>query len=173
MPDLGLFGWIVVGLLAGALSGAVVGGRTARGCLPNIVVGIVGGVVGGWLAEQLGFGPTNGLIAAIVVATSAEARPLRGWEQGAALLDWGFALPSGTSVGKLVTPEEVATATKAAAATPEGTGAGTGPAVQATHPGGPTGFTVLAAASVAVVLTALPPLLLLTRRRQRRLQKPG
>ena len=69
MPDLGLFGWIVVGLLAGALSGAVVGGRTARGCLPNIVVGIVGGVVGGWLAEQLGFGPTNGLIAAIVVAT--------------------------------------------------------------------------------------------------------
>ncbi|HET8785685.1 MAG TPA: GlsB/YeaQ/YmgE family stress response membrane protein [Candidatus Limnocylindrales bacterium] len=69
MPDLGLFGWIVVGLIAGALSGAVVGGRTARGCLPNIVVGIVGGVVGGWLAQQLGFGPTNGLIAAIVVAT--------------------------------------------------------------------------------------------------------
>ena len=69
MPDLGLLGWIVVGLIAGALSGAVVGGRTARGCLPNIVIGIVGGVVGGWLAQQLGFGPTNGLIAAIVVAT--------------------------------------------------------------------------------------------------------
>lgn len=69
MPDLGIFGWIVVGLIAGAVSGALVGGRTARGCLPNIVIGIVGGVVGGWLAEQLGFGPTNGLIAAIVVAT--------------------------------------------------------------------------------------------------------
>jgi uncharacterized membrane protein YeaQ/YmgE (transglycosylase-associated protein family) len=69
MPDLGIFGWIVVGLIAGAISGALVGGRTARGCLPNIVIGIVGGVVGGWLAEQLGFGPTNGLIAAIVVAT--------------------------------------------------------------------------------------------------------
>jgi uncharacterized membrane protein YeaQ/YmgE (transglycosylase-associated protein family) len=69
VPDLGLIGWIVVGLIAGALSGAVVGGRTARGCLPNIVIGIVGGVVGGWLAQQLGFGPTNGLIAAIVVAT--------------------------------------------------------------------------------------------------------
>jgi uncharacterized membrane protein YeaQ/YmgE (transglycosylase-associated protein family) len=69
VPDLGLLGWIVVGLIAGALSGALVGGRTARGCLPNIVIGIVGGVVGGWLAEQLGFGPTNGLIAAIVVAT--------------------------------------------------------------------------------------------------------
>ena len=69
MPDLGLLGWIFVGLIAGALSGALVGGRTARGCLPNIVIVIVGVVVGGWLAEQLGFGPTNGLIAAIVVAT--------------------------------------------------------------------------------------------------------
>jgi uncharacterized membrane protein YeaQ/YmgE (transglycosylase-associated protein family) len=69
MPDLGILGWIIVGLIAGAISGALVGGRTARGCLPNIVVGILGGVIGGWLAEQMGFGPTNGLIAAIVVAT--------------------------------------------------------------------------------------------------------
>ena len=69
MPDLGILGWIVVGLIAGAISGALVGGRTARGCLPNIVVGIVGGIVGGFLAEQMGFGATNGLIAAIVVAT--------------------------------------------------------------------------------------------------------
>ena len=69
MPDLGIVGWIVVGLIGGALSGALVGGRTARGCLPNIVVGIIGGVIGGWLAQAMGFGPTNGLIAAIVVAT--------------------------------------------------------------------------------------------------------
>ena len=69
MLDLGLFGWIFVGLLAGAISGALVGGRTARGCLPNIVVGIIGGVIGGWLAQQLGLGPINGLIAAIVTAT--------------------------------------------------------------------------------------------------------
>jgi uncharacterized membrane protein YeaQ/YmgE (transglycosylase-associated protein family) len=67
--ELGIFGWIFVGLLAGAISGALVGGRTARGCLPNIVVGILGGVVGGWLAQQMGFEPINGLIAAIVAAT--------------------------------------------------------------------------------------------------------
>jgi uncharacterized membrane protein YeaQ/YmgE (transglycosylase-associated protein family) len=67
--DLGILGWIFVGLVAGAISGALVGGRTARGCLPNIVVGIVGGVVGGWLAQQMGFAPVNGLIAAIVAAT--------------------------------------------------------------------------------------------------------
>lgn len=69
MPDLGIIGWIIVGLIAGAISGALVGGRTARGCLPNIVVGIVGGVIGGWLAEQMGFGPTTSVIGAIVVAT--------------------------------------------------------------------------------------------------------
>lgn len=69
MPDLGFWGWIIVGLIAGALSGALVGGRTARGCLPNIVVGIIGGVVGGLLAQQMGFGSINGYIAAIVVAT--------------------------------------------------------------------------------------------------------
>jgi uncharacterized membrane protein YeaQ/YmgE (transglycosylase-associated protein family) len=69
VPDLGIVGWIVVGLIAGALSGALVGGRTARGCLPNIVIGIVGGVIGGWFAQAMGFGATNGLIAAIVVAT--------------------------------------------------------------------------------------------------------
>ena len=33
------------------------------------MVGIVGGVIGGWLAQQMGFGPVNGLIAVIVVAT--------------------------------------------------------------------------------------------------------
>jgi uncharacterized membrane protein YeaQ/YmgE (transglycosylase-associated protein family) len=69
MPELGFFGWIVVGLLAGAISGALVGGRTARGCLPNIVVGIIGGVVGGWLAQQMGYTSVSGLIASIVVAT--------------------------------------------------------------------------------------------------------
>ncbi len=66
--DLGLFGWIIVGFVAGAISGALVGGRTARGCLPNIVVGILGGVLGGWLAREMGFGAVQGFIATVVVA---------------------------------------------------------------------------------------------------------
>lgn len=68
MLDMGVFGWIVVGFLAGAISGMLVGGKTARGCLPNIVVGILGGVIGGWLATQMGFSQVNGFIAAVVVA---------------------------------------------------------------------------------------------------------
>ncbi|MEV6968342.1 D-alanyl-D-alanine carboxypeptidase [Hamadaea sp. NPDC051192] len=42
----------------------------------------------------------------VVTLMGAEPKPQRGWQQGAALLDWGFSLPSGTSVGHLVTPEE-------------------------------------------------------------------
>ncbi|WP_018215654.1 D-alanyl-D-alanine carboxypeptidase family protein [Salinispora vitiensis] len=43
----------------------------------------------------------------VVTLLGAEARPLRGWEQGATLLDWGFALPRETSVGRLVEPGEL------------------------------------------------------------------
>lgn len=65
---MGLFGWIVVGLIAGALSGALLGGKTARGCLPNVIVGIIGGVIGGWIVTQVGMGQTSGFIGAVVVA---------------------------------------------------------------------------------------------------------
>src|SRR4029450_9699233 len=34
----------------------------------------------------------------VVTLLGAEARPLRGWQQGAALLDWGFSLPAEDSV---------------------------------------------------------------------------
>jgi uncharacterized membrane protein YeaQ/YmgE (transglycosylase-associated protein family) len=58
--DIGFFGWIILGFIAGALSGAVVGGRTARGCLPNVIVGNLGAIVGGFLARQMGFGQVEG-----------------------------------------------------------------------------------------------------------------
>jgi uncharacterized membrane protein YeaQ/YmgE (transglycosylase-associated protein family) len=68
MLEMGFFGWVIVGFVAGAISGALVGGRTARGCLPNIIVGVLGGIVGGWLAQQMGFDRAQGFIAAVVVA---------------------------------------------------------------------------------------------------------
>jgi D-alanyl-D-alanine carboxypeptidase (penicillin-binding protein 5/6) len=44
----------------------------------------------------------------VVTLLGAEARPLPSWQQAAALLDWGFALPAGTRVGRLVEPGELA-----------------------------------------------------------------
>ncbi|WBC16208.1 serine hydrolase [Micromonospora sp. WMMA1998] len=62
----------------------------------------------------------------VVTLLGAEARPVRGWQQGAQLLDWGFSLPRDASVGRLVEPGELdaakaepAPAPAAAAARPE------------------------------------------------------
>lgn len=44
------------------------------------------------------------LVAAVL---GAEVMPARGWQQTAALLDWGFVQPRGTAVGHLVSPSEV------------------------------------------------------------------
>ncbi|MEU4337846.1 D-alanyl-D-alanine carboxypeptidase [Micromonospora lupini] len=50
----------------------------------------------------------------VVTLLGAEPAPRRGWEQGAALLDWGFSLPRDAGVGRLVEPGEL-TATPSAA----------------------------------------------------------
>lgn len=57
----------------------------------------------------------------VVTLLGAEPRPQRGWQQGAALLDWGFSLPAGVSVGRLVNPGE-------ASATPSATSLSASPA---------------------------------------------
>ncbi|MBW6473341.1 MAG: GlsB/YeaQ/YmgE family stress response membrane protein [Anaerolineaceae bacterium] len=49
---MGLFTWIIVGLIAGWLAGKVMKGR-GFGLLGNIVIGVIGALVGGWLAGSL------------------------------------------------------------------------------------------------------------------------
>jgi serine-type D-Ala-D-Ala carboxypeptidase (penicillin-binding protein 5/6) len=100
----------------------------------------------------------------VVTLLGAEARPLRGYQQGAALLDWGFSLPPDESVGKLVSPQDVAPAPAPTSNPPAGakiaSGTGSGAPPQA--------LSVAAAASVALLLAGTPLLLLLTQRRRRR-----
>ncbi|MEV6595857.1 serine hydrolase [Actinoplanes sp. NPDC051346] len=102
-----------------------------------------------------------------LVATllGAERRPLLSWQQGAALLDWGFSLPEDASVGKLVDPGGMAPGGSAPSAAPAASGPAPAPgeARAATAPTLPTG----AAAAIAVTLAAAPLLLLLRRQRRR------
>lgn len=63
-----VFGWLILGLLAGGISGWIVGVRSVSGCLPTVVVGILGAVIGGWLVQQMGFGQAQGFVGALVVA---------------------------------------------------------------------------------------------------------
>ncbi|WP_203778712.1 serine hydrolase [Actinoplanes rishiriensis] len=104
----------------------------------------------------------------VVTLLGAEARPLRGWQQGAALLDWGFALPRDASVGKLISPEEVAAESGTATGTTRLEKAAPQAAPAIRPPAGPGMLTVAAAATMAIVLTGTPLLLLLTQRRRRR-----
>jgi uncharacterized membrane protein YeaQ/YmgE (transglycosylase-associated protein family) len=70
MPDLGIFGWIIIGLIAGALAGMFVPGRQRIGCIGTLLVGVAGGLLGGWLWENvLGMGEASGWLGAIVIAT--------------------------------------------------------------------------------------------------------
>ncbi|WP_250007278.1 D-alanyl-D-alanine carboxypeptidase family protein [Actinoplanes sp. M2I2] len=102
----------------------------------------------------------------VVTLLGAEARPLRGWQQGAALLDWGFSLPRDESVGKLVSPEDMATAEPSP--TPKPAVAPKAAVTDAKQDDPPRALSFLAAASVALVLAGAPLLLLLTQRRRRR-----
>jgi uncharacterized membrane protein YeaQ/YmgE (transglycosylase-associated protein family) len=46
---MGIFSWIVVGLIAGWLAGKVMKGG-GFGLIGDIVVGVLGGLLGGWIA---------------------------------------------------------------------------------------------------------------------------
>lgn len=70
MPELGILGWIIIGLIAGALAGFFVPGRERMGCLGTMIVGIIGGVLGGFLwVNVLGQGEATGWLGALVLAT--------------------------------------------------------------------------------------------------------
>ena len=68
--DLGIFGWIIVGLLAGALAGFFVPGRERYGCLGTMLIGIAGGLLGGFLWVNLLDQPAaSGWLGALIIAT--------------------------------------------------------------------------------------------------------
>ena len=108
----------------------------------------------------------------VVTLLGAEAHPQRGWQQGAALLDWGFSLPKDASVGKLITPEEVAQRSATTNARVESTTAAKSAVSSARSSGG--GLPMLPVAlGVAAVLAGAPLLLLLIQRRRRRPGRSG
>jgi uncharacterized membrane protein YeaQ/YmgE (transglycosylase-associated protein family) len=70
MPELGIFGWIIIGLIAGAIAGAFVPGKQRMGCIGTMLVGIVGGFIGGFLwVNVLGQPEASGWLGALIIAT--------------------------------------------------------------------------------------------------------
>ena len=67
---MGIFAWIVVGLIAGALAKLIMPGDDPGGIIVTILLGIVGAFVGGFVVNLLGGAGVSGFnLWSIVVAT--------------------------------------------------------------------------------------------------------
>ena len=104
----------------------------------------------------------------VVTMLNAEMMPVRAWQQSAALLDWGFSLPSDATVGRLVNPGELEpkpspSATPLVAARQDA----------ATPASGPRALTLAAIAAVVVAFVGASfGLIVRSRRRSRSVRRP-
>jgi D-alanyl-D-alanine carboxypeptidase (penicillin-binding protein 5/6) len=97
----------------------------------------------------------------VVTMLAGEHQPVRMWMQGASLLDWGFRVAPGASVGRLVSPGELERATPSPSASP---GLGTIAAVPAGQSA--SGKLIWLAAAGLVVIAGLVTLGAVSRRRR-------
>ncbi|WP_237198476.1 GlsB/YeaQ/YmgE family stress response membrane protein [Rothia nasimurium] len=63
-----IFGWIIIGLLAGAIAKLIMPGKQGGGILVTMVLGIVGAMLGGWLGSFLPF-LSNGMSGGVGIGT--------------------------------------------------------------------------------------------------------
>ena len=57
---MGIFSWIIFGLIAGLLAKAIMPGQDPGGWIVTILLGIGGAIIGGFVATLLGFGNVSG-----------------------------------------------------------------------------------------------------------------
>jgi uncharacterized membrane protein YeaQ/YmgE (transglycosylase-associated protein family) len=59
--NMGIIGWIVLGLVAGVIAKALLGSRARHGVIVTILIGVAGALAGGWAASELfGISATGG-----------------------------------------------------------------------------------------------------------------
>ncbi|KKD01060.1 GlsB/YeaQ/YmgE family stress response membrane protein [Photobacterium sp. WH77] len=67
---MGIFSWIILGLIAGALAKWLMPGKDGGGWIVTMALGIVGAFVGGWVGSLIGLGPVTGVnIGSLITAT--------------------------------------------------------------------------------------------------------
>ena len=67
---MGIFWWILLGLVAGVLAKFLMPGDDPGGIIITIILGIVGALVGGFLGTQLGIGSISGFnLTSVAIAT--------------------------------------------------------------------------------------------------------
>lgn len=67
---MGIFSWIIMGLLVGLLAKFVMPGKDPGGLVVTILIGIAGAFVGGFISSFFGFGTVDGFnFGSIAIAT--------------------------------------------------------------------------------------------------------
>ena len=70
MVVMGLFSWLVMGLIVGVLAKFIMPGKDPGGLIVTSLLGIAGAFVGGFLGSNLGFGSVTGFnMGSILLAT--------------------------------------------------------------------------------------------------------
>ncbi len=68
---MGIFSWIILGLIAGALAKLLMPGKDGGGFFITTGLGVAGAFVGGWIGSFLGLGSMSGLnLGSILTATA-------------------------------------------------------------------------------------------------------
>ncbi len=68
---MGIFSWIILGIVAGALAKLLMPGKDGGGIFITMVLGIAGAFVGGWIGALFGLGSVTGLnFGSIATATA-------------------------------------------------------------------------------------------------------
>ncbi len=57
---MGIFTWIVLGLIAGILAKWIIPGKDPGGFIVTILIGIAGALIGGFVSSYLGYGSVTG-----------------------------------------------------------------------------------------------------------------
>ena len=57
---MGVFSWIVVGLIAGFIGSKIVN-RSGEGFIRDVILGILGALIGGFIFQQLGYSGVSGI----------------------------------------------------------------------------------------------------------------
>lgn len=77
---MGIFAWILFGLIAGALAKWIMPGKDPGGIIVTIIIGIVGAVIGGFIGSAIGFGGVSGFdIRSFVLAVGGALILLAGY----------------------------------------------------------------------------------------------
>jgi uncharacterized membrane protein YeaQ/YmgE (transglycosylase-associated protein family) len=59
--NMGIFSWIILGLIAGVIAKVLLPGRDPGGIIVTIIIGIVGALIGGYIGTHLGWGGVHGI----------------------------------------------------------------------------------------------------------------